>query len=74
VSLGGMFSHDRCMDSDDNLFEAARITIARAIRARFAPGSERDRWFAWLARLDPERPAPGGESARPEYNLGTTTP
>jgi hypothetical protein len=57
-----MLSHDRRMDSDDKSLEAARITIAQAIRTRFAPGPERDRWLDWLARLDPEQPAPHPES------------
>src|ERR1039457_6595190 len=61
LSLEGMLSHDRRMDSDDEFLEAARITIAREIRSRFAPGPERDRWLVWLAPLDPPRP----ESMRP---------
>lgn len=68
MSLDNAASQHRRMDSNDTLLEAARITIARAIRSRFAPGPERDRQLEWLTRLGPDNSAPppsGGEPARP---------
>jgi hypothetical protein len=68
MSLGNEMGQHRRMGSKDTLLEAARITVARAIRSRFAPGPERDRNLEWLARLGPDNPAPlpsGGEPARP---------
>jgi hypothetical protein len=67
MSLDNAVSEHRRMDSNDSLLEAARLTIARAIRWRFPPGPERDRHLEWLARLGPDNPAPlpsGGEPAR----------
>jgi hypothetical protein len=56
------------MDSKDTLLEAARLSVAQAIRWRFPPGPERDRHLEWLGRLGPDNPAPapsGSEPVRP---------
>jgi hypothetical protein len=68
VSLCNAIGQHRLMGSDETLLEAARITIARAIRLRFPPGPERDRQLEWLERLGPDNPAPptsGSEPVRP---------
>jgi len=68
MSRGSAMGEHRRMHSKDTLLDAARITIARAIRLRFPSGPERDRHLEWLARLGPDNPAPlpsGGEPARP---------